>query len=63
VAQLFCIVHILVARETTVYRLAQQVGKVELRIPSSSGVCQMLPDQFSEFETLVEFAYPDQAAV
>jgi hypothetical protein len=57
------IVHILVSRQATVYRLAQQVGKGGLRILPSAGVRQMLLDQFSESETLVEFAYQDQAAV
>jgi hypothetical protein len=42
--------------------LPQQVGKAKLRVLPTR-VCQILFDQFSEPEPLVEFAHQDQAAV
>jgi hypothetical protein len=42
--------------------LPQQVGEAKLRV-LSTGVRQMLCDQFTEPESLVEFAHQNQAAV
>jgi hypothetical protein len=57
VAQPLGIVYVLVSRQATVYRLPQRVGEGELRILPSSGVRQMLLDQFSASEALIDFAY------
>jgi hypothetical protein len=43
--------------------IPQQVGEGELRILPTAGVGQMLLDQFSEPQSLVQFAHQDQAAV
>jgi hypothetical protein len=42
--------------------LPQQVGEAKLRVPPTR-VCQILLDQFSEPESLVEFAHQDQAVI
>jgi hypothetical protein len=44
-------------------RLPQQVGEGKLRVFPTARVGQMLFDQFSEPESLVEFPHQDQAAV
>jgi hypothetical protein len=56
-------VEVFVTCQATVDGLAQQVGEGELRILPSSGVRQILFDQCSEPQPLVEFAHQDQAAV
>jgi len=43
--------------------LPQQVGEGKLRFLPTAGVRQMLIDQCSEPESLVEFVHQDQAAV
>jgi hypothetical protein len=43
--------------------LPQQVGKRELRVLATARIGQMLLDQFSRPESLVELAHQDQAAV
>jgi hypothetical protein len=63
VAQPLGVVHILVPRQATVHRLPQQIGEGKLRILPTAGVCQVLFDEFSEAESLVEFAHQNQAAV
>ena len=57
------VVDVLVTRQPTIDGLPQQVGEGKLRILPTAGVRQMLVDQFSESESLVEFAHQDQAAV
>ena len=43
--------------------MAQQIGKRELCVLPTAAIGQMLSDQFSEPESLVEFAHQDQAAI
>jgi hypothetical protein len=43
--------------------LPQQVREGKLRILPAAGIRQVLHDQFSESESLVEFAHQDQAVV
>jgi hypothetical protein len=43
--------------------LAQQVREGNLRVLATAGVREMFLDQFSEPESLVEFAHQDQPAV
>ncbi len=62
-AQPLGIIHILVPRQAAVHRLPQQIGEGKLRILATAPVRQMLLDQPSEPESLVEFAHQDQAAV
>ena len=57
------VVEVLVARQTAIDRLPQQVGKRKLRVLATAGIGQMLLDQFPEPQPLVEFAHQDQAAV
>jgi len=57
------IVEVFVTGQPAVDRLPQQVGERKLLVLASAGVRQMLLDQFSKPESLVEFAHQDQAAV
>ena len=57
------VVEVFVASQAAIDGLPQQVGEGKLRILPSAGVGQMLFDQCSEPESLVEFAHQDQAAV
>jgi hypothetical protein len=57
------VVHILVPRRAAVHRLPEQVGEGKLRVLPTAGVCQVLFDEFSEAESLVEFAHQNQAVV
>ena len=46
------VVEVFVARQAAVHRLPQQVGKRKLRVLATSGIGQMLLDQFSKPESL-----------
>ena len=54
---------VFVTSPATIDGLPQPVGKGKRRIFPTARVGQMLFDQFSEPELLVEFAHQDQAAV
>ena len=57
------VVEVFVARQAAVHRLPQQVGKRKLRVLATTGIGQMLLDQFSKSQPLVELAHQDQATV
>ena len=50
------VVEVFVTRQATIDGLPQRVGEEKLSILPTAGVRQVLFDQFSESETLVEFA-------
>jgi hypothetical protein len=54
-------VEVFVARQAAVDRLPQQVGESKLLVWASAGIGQMLLDQFSKPQSLVELAHQNQA--
>jgi len=57
------VVEVFVTSHAAIDGLPQQVGERKLRILPTARVCQMLFDEFSEPDSLVEFAHQDQTAV
>jgi len=62
-AEALSFVEVFISSHAALDRLPQQVGEGELGVLPTAGARQMLFDQFSEPESLVKFAYQDQAAV
>ena len=58
----FSIIHVLVPRQSAVDRLPDQVGERELRVRASR-ISQVLCDEGTEAQPLVQFADEDQAAI
>ena len=57
------VVEVLVAGESAVNRLPQQISERELLVCALPGVAEMLVNQFSETEPFVQFANQNQATV
>jgi hypothetical protein len=57
------VVEVFVTGQAAIDRLPQQIDEEKLRILPTAGVGQMLVDEFSKPESLVEFTHQDQAAV
>jgi hypothetical protein len=62
-AQPLGIVHILIAAQATVHRLAEQTGEWKLCVLAAARVSQVLWDEISQAESLVQFADHNQAPV
>ena len=54
-----CVVQILVARQSAVDRLSQQVGQRKLPVASRAWIHQILPDQLAQTEPFVQLPHPD----
>src|ERR1700674_3434232 len=56
-------VDVLVTRQSAVDRLPKKVGQLNLRIPSTTGVGQVLCDEFTQAQAFIRRAYHDETAV
>ena len=57
------VVEVLVASESAVDRLPQQIGQRELLVQALSRVAEMLVDQLPESESFIQFANENQTAI
>ena len=57
------VIEVLVASESAVDRLPQQIGQRELLVQALSRVAEMLVDQLPESESFIQFANENQTAI
>jgi hypothetical protein len=57
------VVHVFIACQAAVHRLAEQIGQGELRVLSPAGVGHVLGDEFAEPQPFVQLAHKNQATV
>jgi hypothetical protein len=57
------VVHVFIACQAAVHRLAEQIGQGKLRVLSPAGVGQVLGDEVAQTQALVQFPHQNQASV
>jgi len=62
-SQPLSVVHVFIACQAAVHRLAEQIGQRELRVLSPAGVGHVLGDEFAEPQPFVQLAHKNQATV
>ena len=57
------VIEIFISSQAAVDRLAQQIRQRQLRIPATTGIGQVVGDQFAQSETCIQLSNHQQASV